>query len=102
MTRAALASVCEAWNSPSALMILARFSRSASACLAIARCIVLGSSTSLISTTATLIPQGSVCSSMIRCRFWLIFSRLASSSSSVLWPRAARKVVWEICDVALM
>ena len=77
MIWAALASVCEAWNSPSALMILARFSRSASACLAIARCMVLGSSTSLISTTATLMPHGSVCSSMIFCRFWLILSRFA-------------------------
>src|SRR6266851_3827872 len=96
ITAAALASVCEAWNSPSALMILARFSRSASACLAIARCIVVGSSTSLISTTATLMPQGSVCSSMIFCKFWLIFSRFASSSSRVACPKAALKVVCAI------
>src|SRR5580693_9016221 len=37
MICAALASTCAAWNSPSVAMILARFSRSASACLARAR-----------------------------------------------------------------
>jgi len=51
--------------SPSAWMILARFSRSASAWRAMARCIVWGSSTSFTSTMLTLMPHGSVDSSMI-------------------------------------
>src|SRR5207249_1578710 len=83
MTVAASVSCLAAANSPSAWMIFARFSRSASACFAMARCIVCGSSTSLISTVETLMPQGSVCSSMICCSRVLIFSRLASSSSRV-------------------
>src|SRR5260370_67877 len=49
-TLAACASCAEACNSPWAWIIFARFSRSASACFAIARCIVTGNSTSLIST----------------------------------------------------
>jgi hypothetical protein len=40
---------------------LARRSRSLSACLAIARCICCGISTSLTSTALTLMPHGSVC-----------------------------------------
>src|ERR1039458_9770363 len=54
-----------AWNSPSALTILARRSRSASACLAMARFIVSGRTTSRISTDVTFTPHGSVCLSMI-------------------------------------
>ena len=52
---------------PAAWMILARFSRSASACFAMARCISGGRSTCLTSTSETLMPQGSVCSSMTFC-----------------------------------
>ena len=81
-------------------MILARFSRSASAWRAIARCIDSGSSTSLTSTVLTLMPQGSVCSSMICWSRWLICSRWASSSSSSDWPRTLRSVVWAIWKVA--
>ena len=81
-------------------MILARRSRSASAWRAMARCIVVGSSTSLTSTTEILMPQGAVCVSMMSCRISLILSRSASSSSSECWPSTARSVVWAICDVA--
>ena len=56
-------------------MIFARRSRSASAWRAIARCIPVGISTSLTSTTETLIPQGEVDSSMICWRIVLILSR---------------------------
>src|SRR5579862_3239130 len=102
MTSAASLSRSDAWNSPSALMIFARRSRSASACRAIARCISAGISTSFTSTTETLIPQGAVCSSMIPWRIELIFSRSESSSSSVCWPSTERRVVCAICDVATM
>src|SRR5580658_7928169 len=54
---AALTRVCEAWNSASAWMTLARRSRSASACLAMARTMFSVSSTVLISTLVTLIPE---------------------------------------------
>src|SRR6185437_11592902 len=57
---AALTRVCDAWNSASAWMIFARRSRSASACLAMARTMFSVSSTVLISTLLTLIPQVSV------------------------------------------
>ena len=50
MISAASESFAEAWSSPSAWMIFARFSRSASACLAIARCMSGGRSTCLTST----------------------------------------------------
>ena len=48
-------------------MILARFSRSDSACLAMARCISCGRSTALTATWVTFTPQGSVCWSMTSC-----------------------------------
>ena len=48
-------------------MILARFSRSDSACLAMARCISWGRSTAFTATCVTFTPQGSVCSSMTSC-----------------------------------
>src|SRR5206468_4191887 len=53
-----------AWYSPSELMIFARRSRSASAWRAIARCMLLGISTSFTSTIETLMPHGAVDSSM--------------------------------------
>src|SRR5262249_21930478 len=54
---AACANLCEAASSPSAVMIRARRSRSASACRAIDRFIDSGSATSLISTRSMWIPQ---------------------------------------------
>ena len=51
-----------------------------------ARFIVSGSSTSLTSTMLTLMPHGSVCSSMICWSCWLISSRCDNSSSSSDWP----------------
>ena len=71
-----------------------------SACLAMARCISSGSSTSLTSTAVTFTPHGSVASSMMCCSFWLICSRSASSSSSSACPSTLRKVVWAIWEVA--
>ena len=52
-------------DSPSALMIFARFSRSASACRAIARFMVSGSWMSLSSTRVTWTPQSTVVTSRI-------------------------------------
>ena len=86
--------------SASALMTFARRSRSASACLAIARCIADGMPTSRISTVVTLIPQGSVCSSMICWRCSLSCSRWDSSASRSALPSTARSVVWAIIEVA--
>src|SRR6266850_2717663 len=90
-----------AWNSPSALTILARRSRSASACLAIARFMLSGKDTSLTSTAVTLTPHGSVCRSMISCNFRLIDSRCESRSSKGAWPSTLRSVVCDISEVAL-
>src|SRR5512132_961212 len=97
---AASLSRSEAWNSPSALMTLARRSRSASAWRAIARCMPWGMPTSLISTVVTFTPHGSVCSSMICCRFSLRVSRSARSVSRSALPSTERSVVCAICDVA--
>ena len=93
MIAAASLSRAAAWNSPSAWMTLARRSRSASACLAMARFISSGRSTSFISTSATLMPQGSVASSRMVCILTLSLSRSASSSSSSAWPTTLRSVV---------
>ena len=60
MMSAASPSFTAAWYSPSAATILARRSRSASASLAIARCMLSGSVMSLISTAVTCVPHGSV------------------------------------------
>src|SRR2546429_5771163 len=60
MMCAAWASFSEACSSPSALMILARRSRSASACRAMARFISGGRSTSFTSTADTSTPHSSV------------------------------------------
>ena len=92
--RAACASVSEACSSPCALMTLARRSRSASACRAIARFICSGRSTSFTSTAETWMPHSSVRSSMMRLSTALIFSRSESSSSSSTSPRTERSVVW--------
>ena len=100
MMRPASASLSDACNSPSALITFARRSRSASACRAIARCMLCGSSTSFTSTVDTLTPHGSVCSSMIVCSRSLIWSRSESRSSSSDWPSTLRSVVCAICDVA--
>lgn len=72
---AAAARFLLACNSPSALMIVARFSRSASACLAMVRTIDSGSSISLSSTVWTSMPQLVACSSTIPKISLAIFSR---------------------------
>src|SRR5438874_2741729 len=94
MMCAACASFSEACSSPSALMTLARRSRSASACRAIARFISGGRSTSFTSTADTSIPQSSVRRSMMFLRMALIFSRFIRSSSSSVSPSTERRVVW--------
>jgi hypothetical protein len=65
-----------------------------------ARCIASGISTSLISTVETLMPHGSVCSSMIFWRSSFRRSRSDSSSSRSARPSTERSVVWAICEVA--
>ena len=75
MTAAACASFSDASSSPAAWMIFARFSRSASACRAIARCMSGGRSTCFTSTADTLMPHGSVCWSRICCSCWFSCSR---------------------------
>uniref|UniRef100_A0A3B3RIM9 Uncharacterized protein n=1 Tax=Paramormyrops kingsleyae TaxID=1676925 RepID=A0A3B3RIM9_9TELE len=63
MTREASFRAREAFISPSADPTLARASRVASASAAMALCICRGSSTFLMSTRSTLMPQASVASS---------------------------------------
>ena len=94
MTPAAWDSFFDAWSSPSALMTLARRSRSASACRAMARFISWGRSMSFTSTADTSIPHASVPSSMWSRRILFTRSRSASSSSSSAWPTTLRSVVW--------
>ena len=81
-------------------MILARFSRSASAWRAIARCMLSGSWMSLSSTTVTWMPHSSVWTSRISRMFWLIVSVSDSVSSSVWRPTTARSVVCAIWLIA--
>ena len=77
-------------------MIFARFSRSASACRAIARFMLSGSWMSLSSTSVTSTPQSSVATSRISRMSLLIRSVSDSVSSSVCWPTTFRSVVWAI------
>src|SRR2546426_4264509 len=74
-------------------MILERFSRSASACLAMARRMDSGRSTCLTSTLTTFTPQGAVWVSRMLCKRMLILSRWASNSSNSTSPRTERSVV---------
>ena len=94
MTPAASVSLMEACSSPSAAMIFARRSRSASAWRAIARCICSGSPTSRISTRWTLTPHGSVWRSRDSASSMSIRSRSLRSWSSSWRPTMARSVVW--------
>ncbi len=94
ITLAAAASRLDAWYSPSAVMIRARRSRSASAWRDIDRFMPSGSDTSLISTRSTRIPHGpSVGSSMISRSWRLTWSRSASSWSISDWPMIDRSEV---------
>ena len=81
-------------------MILARFSRSASAWRAIARFMPSGSWMSFSSTTVTWIPHSSVWTSRISRMFRLIVSVSDNVSSSVWRPTTARSVVWAIWLIA--
>ncbi|GAA1263415.1 hypothetical protein GCM10009665_61230 [Kitasatospora nipponensis] len=100
MIAAASESFADAWNSPSAVMIRARRSRSASAWRAIERFIDSGSATSLISTRSIWMPQPIAGLSSISSRPWLIGSRLASRSSSSLLPMIERSEVWATWEMA--
>jgi len=93
MSWAAWAKLVAALTSPSELMIVARFSRSASACLAMVRTMFSGSSMSFSSTASTSMPQGSVVGSMDLRISVAISSRLLRSSSSVTSPAMRRMVV---------
>ncbi len=103
ITLAAAASRLEAWYSPSAEMILARRSRSASACRDIDRFIPSGRFTSLSSTRSTRMPHGpSVGSSMIRRSSRFTVSRSARSWSISDWPMMDRSEVcacWETANM---
>src|SRR5579863_8876067 len=91
---AASTSFCAALNSPSAWIIFERFSRSASACLAMARSICSGRSTCFTSTEITFTPKGSVRWSMMDWMRRLSLSRWLSNSSSSTSPSTDRSVVW--------
>ena len=96
ITLAAAASRLEAWYSPSAVMILARRSRSASAsaCRDMDHFMASGSETSLISTRSTRMPHGpSASSSMMRRSSRLTGSRSESSWSISDWPMIERRDV---------
>src|SRR5664280_342698 len=79
--------------SPSAAMIFARFSRSASASLAIARFMSSGSWMSFSSTRVTSTPHSVAVSSRISRMSTLMRSVSARVSSSVCWPTTLRSVV---------
>src|SRR6266568_4404143 len=80
-------------------MTFARLSLSASACLAMARCICWGRSISFNSTKTTLMPHGSVWLSRISWSRLLIFSRSARSSSRSAWPQMLRSVTCASSEV---
>jgi hypothetical protein len=93
-------SAVAASDSPSALMIFARFSRSASACRAIARFMLSGSWMSFSSTSVTSTPQSNVETSRISRMSELMLSVSDSVSSSVCWPTTLRSVVCAIWSIA--
>lgn len=82
-----------AMSSPSLLIIVALFSRSASACLAMVLTILSGSSISLSSTVWTSIPQSVACLSTIERILVAIFSLWLRSSSRVASEATRRMVV---------
>ena len=99
--RPASASFTEACSSPSAAMMRARRSRSASACRDMDRFIPSGSATSLSSTRSIFTPHGpSVGSSITARSSALIRSRSLSSSSRSALPLTLRSEVWATCDTA--
>ena len=81
-------------------MILARFSRSASARRAIARFMLSGSWMSLSSTMVTSTPNSTVVTSRISRMSRLIRSVYDRVSSRVCWPTTLRSVVWAIWSIA--
>lgn len=83
----------EAVSSPSARIITARRSRSASACLAITRLMSAGSSMSCILIAVTSTPQSAVSLSTMTLISSLIFWRSERSSSRVTEPIMSRRAV---------
>jgi hypothetical protein len=74
--------------------------RSADICRVIASSTSRGGWISRISTAVTFTPQRSVTSSSFTRRAWLMYSRLASTSSSRMSPITARNVVVAIPTAA--
>ena len=97
---AALAIFVAAITSPSALIITALFSLSASACLAIVLFISSGKITSFKSILSTPIPHGSDALSTISLILFDTSSRLLNSSSKSTSPTAFLIVVCANCDTA--
>ena len=92
----------EASSSPRALMTLARRSRSASACLAIARFMSAGSSMSWILIEVTSIPQLTVSLStralISSASFWRSVRRVSNSTP----PITSRRAGWAYLVVAFV
>ncbi len=100
MKRAASAIFSDACSSPSAAMILARRSRSASAWRPMARWICSGRSRSRSSTRRTSTPHSSVWRSSAWRSSASMTSRLDRSSSRSWWPTTERSAVWAISEEA--
>jgi hypothetical protein len=90
---AAADSFTDASNSASALMMRARFSRIASACIAMTCCMATGSSTSFISKRWTSSPHAVVEPAMLRAARSLILLRSCRTSSRSCWPMMLRRPV---------
>ena len=102
ITSEASPSDAAAMASPSAAMIFARFSRSASASLAIARFIPSGSWMSFSSTSVTSTPHSAAVSSRIARMSTFSRSVSARVSSRVCLPTTLRNVVWAIWLIAAL
>ena len=87
---------------PSAVRIIARFSRSAFICRSIDSWIDAGGSMALISTRATRMPHRPVASSSSPRSTVLISSREVSVPSRLIPPTTLRSVVVVICSTPRM
>ena len=96
MVSEASPSAAAAIDSPSAAIIFARFSRSASAWRAIARFMLSGNWMSFNSTKVTSTPHSRVVTSRISRMLALMSLVSANASSRVCWPTTSRSVVWAI------
>ena len=87
---------------PSAVRMMARFSRSAFICRSIASWMDAGGSIALISTRPTRIPQPPVALSSSPRSLSLISSREVSVPSRLIPPTTLRSVVIVICSTPTM